>query len=196
MLLRVKETADNPTHSLAAIVFQTPMSLFASTSLWMWRVKRSTWWTAAWPTTSPILSFCGRSAASTSSSLLTSQRDPATPAHPSRSLLLNVNHSKVTSLFYYLLFLNICRSFSWLRNGPAWTSSRSLRLTPRSSTAKAWRSVTSSSRGKVKRTAQPSSTLCWSTSTSGRSRHPVGVWVTLFSLPVCAGTSEVSFIKR
>lgn len=62
------------------------MSLSASTSLWMWRVKRSTWWTAAWPTTSPTPSSCGRSAASTSSSLLTFPRDPATPARPSRSL--------------------------------------------------------------------------------------------------------------
>lgn len=189
MLLQVEETAGNAAHSAGTIVFQTPTSLFVSTSLWMWRVKRSTWWTAAWPTTSLIPSFCGRSAASTSSSLLTSQRDPATPARPSRSLrshtLLKANHSQVTTSFYCPVFLNICRSFFWLRNGPAWTSSRSLRSTLKSSTAKAWKSVTSSSRGKVKRTVRPSSTSCWSTSTSGHSRPPVSVWVRLFTACVC-----------
>lgn len=71
---------------LAWLFFQTRTSLFASTSLWMWKAKRSTWWTAAWPTTSPIPSFCGRSAALTSSSLLTFLHGRATPAHPSRWL--------------------------------------------------------------------------------------------------------------
>lgn len=169
---------------LARLCFQTLTSLFASMSLWMWKAKRSTWWTVAWPTTSRILSFCGHSAVLTSSSLLTFLRDPATPARPSRSLHIRTSH-RIEDLFLLLpLTLCMCRSFFWLRNGHAWTSSHSLRLILKSSTVKAWKNVTSSSRGKVKRTVRPSSTLCWSTSTSGHSRHPVGICAELLTASV------------
>lgn len=63
----------------------------------MWKAKRSTWWTAAWPTTSPILSFCGHSVVLTSSSRLTFLHDPATPARPSRSSHIRTAHRFRTS---------------------------------------------------------------------------------------------------
>ncbi len=82
---------------------------------------------------------------------------------------------------FFFWFVNVCdRSSCWQKSGLEWTSSRSPRSTPKSSTARAWRNATSSNQKKEKRTARLSSTLSWSTSTSEHSRHPV-------SMCICGG---------
>lgn len=74
------------------------MSLIVFMNLSMWRVRRSTLWTAAWRTTCPTLLSCGLSAPSTSSSPLTFLHGPVTPALRSRSssghLLLKITPCK------------------------------------------------------------------------------------------------------
>lgn len=161
------------------------MSLIVFTSLWMWRVRRSMWWTAAWPTTSPTLSFCGHNAESISSSPLTFLHGPVTPAPHSRSFLQSCiakNHPcKQRIMNTFFSFLNVYhRSSCWLKNGLEWTGFHSPRSIPKCLTAKAWRNATSSNQEKATRTAQLSSTLYWSTSTSGHSRH-------LVSMCICGG---------
>lgn len=162
------------------------MSLIVFMNLLMWRVRRSTLWTAAWRTTCPTLLSCDLSAPSTSSSPSTFLHGPATPALRSRSssghLLLKITRATVewwrTSL---LIFWN-CRhrSSCWQKSGLEWTSFHSPRSIPKSLTVKASRNATCSNQEKAKRTARQSSTLCWSTSTSGLSRR-------LVSVQICGG---------
>lgn len=67
------------------------------------------------------------------------------------------------------------RNSCWQKNGLVWTSFPSQRSIPKSSIGKVWKNVMSLNQEKAKRTALPSSTLYWSISTSGHSRHLVSI---------------------
>lgn len=170
--------------------FKIQMSLIVFMNLSTWRVRRSTLWTAAWRTTCPTLLSCGLSAPSTSSSPSTFLHGPVTPALRSRSssghLLLKITHARgrivedIFAHFFFFFFNCRHRSSCWQKSGLEWTSFHSPRSIPKSLTVKASRNATCSNQEKAKRTARQSSTLCWSTSTSGLSRR-------LVSMHICGG---------
>lgn len=116
-----------------------------------------------------------------SSSPLTFLHDLATPAPHLRSESNFLQSQELRKMipvrwestmlhnFFNLHFRSSC----WQKSGLEWTSSHSPRLTQKFLIERAWRNATSSNQKKAKRTAPLSSTLSWSTSTSGNSKRLV-----------------------